>query len=244
MVEGVTGTVTKVTVAFTDLDSSDNTRDLSFMLQGPGGQTVRLMNEAGGDLAANNINITFDDEATSNVPTPLASAAFKPTDNGPADFMDPPAPPPPYGNVLSVFNGVPANGTWKLFVEDYEIPGQGSIKAWELKITTVADPTPQPDELKLNISAAKQKLGRKLELDVDTNAAGELLFTGKGRGSVDVPKGESTVDARLDPGAFKKLQKKVKKGKKASVLVEATLKAEGGGSVDDSAKVKIKPKKK
>jgi hypothetical protein len=60
---------------------------------------------------------------------------------------------------------------------------------------------------------------------------------------VNVPAGESEIDARLDPGAFKKLKRKVKKGQKASVEVEATLKADGK-TADDSVKVKIKPKKK
>jgi len=239
-VSGVTGEVTKVTVGFDDLDNTDETDDLAFMLQGPGGQTVRLMNDAGGEGGAFSASIVFDDDAVSGLPAPLVSATFKPTDNSPGDFMDAPAPPPPYGQFLSTFNGVGANGDWRLFVMDYNFLGNGSLKAWSRNITTADEPA---EPLTLDLSAGKQKLGRTLTLGVDASEAGELLFTGKARGSIEVAKGESEVDARLDPGAFKKLKKKVKKGKKASVVVEATLKADGKTAEDD-VKVKIKPKKK
>lgn len=242
-VAGLTGTVTKVTVGFTDLDNSDETDDLSFMLQGPGGQTVRLMNGAGGQGGAFNVNLIFDDGALSGLPAPLASAAFKPTDLDPDDFMDAPAPNPPYGQALSTFNGVNANGDWRLFVMDYVIPGDGSLKAWSLNITTQASPPPPGKDLTLNLTTSKQKLARKLLVVVEASEAGELKFSGKARGSVSVEKGTTEVDARLDPGAFKKLKKKVKRGKPASVVVEASLKADSGGTVDDLVKVKIKKKK-
>jgi hypothetical protein len=239
-VAGVDGPITKVTVGFTDFTSTDETDDVSAVLQGPGGQAIRLMNGAGGNGSAFNVDFVFDDDAVSTLPAPLVSATFKPTDNDPGDNMPAPAPAPPYAPALSVFDATQANGEWRLWVEDYVIPGSGSLKAWSLNITT-ADPPVEP--LTLDLSAGKQKLSRKLALGVDASAAGEVVLRGKARGSVNVPAGESEIDARLDPGAFKKLKRKVTKGKKASVEVEATLKADGK-TADDSVKVKIKPKKK
>jgi Proprotein convertase P-domain len=240
-VAGVDGPITKVTVGFTDFTSTDETDDVSAVLQGPGGQAIRLMNGAGGNGSAFNVDIVFDDDAVSPLPAPLVNATFKPTDNQPGDNMPAPAPQIPYAPALSVFDGAQANGEWRLWVEDYVIPGSGSLKAWSLNITT-ADPPP-PEKLTLDLAAAKQKLARKLTLSVDAGAAGELAFTGKARGSIEVAKGASEVDARLDPGAYKKLKRKVKKGKKASVEVEATLKADGQ-TAEDSVRVKIKAKKK
>jgi len=239
-VTGVDGPITKVTVGFTDFTNTDETDDISAVLQGPGGQAVRLMNGAGGEGPAFNVDIVFDDDAIGPLPAPLTSAAFKPTDNQPADNMPAPAPQIPYAPALSAFDGTEANGEWRLWIEDYVIPGSGSLKSWSLNVTTADKPA---EPLTLDLSAGKQKLSRKLALQVDASAAGELILRGKARGSVDVPKGESEIDARLDPGAFKKLKRKVKKGKKASVEVEATLEA-GGETADDATKVKIKAGKK
>ena len=239
-VAGVDGNITKVTVGFTDFTNTDETDDISAVLQGPGGQAVRLMNGAGGNGGAFNVDIVFDDDAVATLPAPLVSASFKPTDVQPADNMPAPAPAPPYEPALSAFNGTDANGEWRLWVEDYVIPGSGNLKAWSLDITTADKPV---EPLTLDLAAAKQKLSRQLALTVDASEAGELVFTGKARGSVDVAAGQSEIEARLDPGAFKKLKRKVKKGKKASVEVEATLKV-GNESVDDSTTVKIKKKKK
>jgi hypothetical protein len=239
-VAGVDGEITKVTVALNDLTSTDRTDALSFVLQGPGGQTVRLINAAGGDDGASNVDLVLDDDAASTLPAPFVSATFRPTDNQPGDFMAAPAPAPPYGPALSVFDGADANGTWRLWVEDYAIPGSGSLGSWALNVTSKDKPA---EPLTLDLSAGKQKLSRKLAVEVDASAAGELVLRGKARGSVQVPEGKSEIDARLDPGAFKKAKKKIKKGKKASVEVEATLKADGE-TADDDVKVKLKAKKK
>jgi hypothetical protein len=198
------------------------------------------MNGAGGNGSAFNVDIVFDDDAIGTLPAPLTSAAFKPTDLEPADNWGAPAPAPPYAPALSVFDGTEANGEWRLWVQDYVIPGSGSLTAWSLDITTADKPA---EPLTLELSAGKQKLSRRLGLSVDASAAGELVFTGEARGWVQVPKGQCEIVARLDPGAFKKLKRKVKKGKKASVEVEATLKADGE-TAEDEVKVKIKAKKK
>lgn len=239
-VNGTIGEITKVTVGLTDLDNTDETDDLAFMLQSPVGETVRLMNGAGGEGGAFSVDITFDDDAVSTVPAPLVSATFKPTDVDEADFMDPPAPPPPYGQTLSVFDGASANGTWRLFVADYNLLGSGSVKAWTLNITTK---DPDPSALALKLSAEKQKLARKLDLTVNASEAGKLVFGGRARGSADVPKGKSKTTLRINRGAFKALKRKAKKGKKVSFTAKATLLGTGDRTATDSVKVKFKKKK-
>lgn len=203
-VAGVSGTVTKVTVGFTDLDNTDETDDLSFMLQGPGGQTVRLMNGAGGMGGAFNVNLIFELGRRRSFGVPGACQGRVQAHRQPARRLHGgPGTPPPYGQALSTFDGVDANGDWRLFMVDYEIPGNGSLKAWSLNITTEADPDPpgpDPEKLTLELDASKQKLARRLALDVDAGAAGELVFTGKARGSVDVGRAPARSTRGSIPG--------------------------------------------
>lgn len=244
-VSAVAGDVTKVTVALDQYSMSDNTEDTDIVLQGPGGQQVMLMSDAGGGLGTGNKNIVFDDAAVGFVSTPIVNAAFKPTNFDTTNDNNIGTLTPPFASTLSVFDGSSANGTWNLFIRHASFVGSGNLPSWSLTITSedAGNPPPPGKDLTLNLTTSKQKLARKLLVVVEASEAGELKFSGKARGSVSVEKGTSEVDARLDPGAFKKLKKKVKRGKPASVVVEASLKADSGGTVDDLVKVKIKKKK-
>jgi subtilisin-like proprotein convertase family protein len=118
--------------------------DVDILLVGPQGQSVILMSDAIGDVASN-LTLTFDDQAANFLPDedPAASGSYKPTNFGPSSpdacpsepSTDtwPSAPAGPYGSVLSVFNGVNPNGTWRLFIVDDCAGDAGSISGgWSL----------------------------------------------------------------------------------------------------------------
>lgn len=79
--------------------------------------------------------MTFDDDEATLVPTPIVSGTFLPRTIGGGDVL--PAPAPPYGSTLSVFDGTNPNGTWSLFVFDDAVADSGTIAGgWFLTITT------------------------------------------------------------------------------------------------------------
>jgi subtilisin-like proprotein convertase family protein len=140
-------TITKVTATLHAL-SHTFARDIDLLLAGPTGATVTLMSDTGGGAAANNVNLKFDDSASSFLPSStLTSGTYKPTDlsdvcngGGPAsgDQFPAPAPGGPYGSMLSVFNGTNPNGTWRLYVVDDCHVDTGVIQGgWTVDINPV-----------------------------------------------------------------------------------------------------------
>ncbi|OUB15412.1 hypothetical protein BK708_24800 [Bacillus thuringiensis serovar yunnanensis] len=129
--------VGKVTVTLQNMNHTAP-GDLDILLVGPQGQTVILMSDAGGSFAINNVTLTFDDDAPTFLPNEdqIVSGTFKPTDYPELiiDFFPAPAPAPPYGSTLSVFNGTNPNGTWKLFVFDDGRDDVGCITGWEITV--------------------------------------------------------------------------------------------------------------
>jgi streptogramin lyase/subtilisin-like proprotein convertase family protein len=128
VVSGLQGNITKVTVRVTGI-SHTFPDDLDFLLQGPQGQSVMLMSDAGSpggsaSYPADGVTLTFDQSAARSLSDrdPLVSGIYKPTNNAPGtgatQELSPPAPSAPYGSSLSNFNGSNPNGTWKLFVLD------------------------------------------------------------------------------------------------------------------------------
>lgn len=77
------------------------------ILVGPAGQKVVLMSDAGSGNSVANLNLTFDDAASSTLPelTTILQGTFRPTDYAPADSFPAPAPAGPYATTLSAFNG-------------------------------------------------------------------------------------------------------------------------------------------
>lgn len=137
-VSGVTGTVSKVTVA---LNGFDHTwpADVDALLVGPGGQTVLLLSDAGGGNAVSSVNLTFDDEAATTLSETAAitSGTYKPTNYGTGDTFSSPAPGGAYGSALAVFNGVNPNGNWSLYMQDDGSQDTGDLlQGWQLSITT------------------------------------------------------------------------------------------------------------
>jgi subtilisin-like proprotein convertase family protein len=141
-VSGVSGTISKLTVTLTGLTHTW-ARDLDVLLVGPSGEKIVLMSDAGGAQSAGNVTLTFDDGASSSLPSAtLITGTFRPTnrsDNEPAgaDAFPSPAPGGPYASALSTFNGSNPNGTWSLYVvDDFASSDGGSITSWSLAIET------------------------------------------------------------------------------------------------------------
>jgi Ca2+-binding RTX toxin-like protein len=133
-ISSVTATFQSLTHTFPD--------DIDALLVGPHGQNVLLMSDTGGNLDVNNVNLTFDDAATSSLPdaTQITSGTYRPTNIGAADTFTPPAPSGPFGSTLSVFNGISPNGTWRLFIFDDLAGDVGTLVGWSLNIRSNPNP--------------------------------------------------------------------------------------------------------
>lgn len=151
-VSGLTGTITDVNVTINGLNHTapDN---IDILLVGPSGEKIILMSDAGGPHDVTDMNLTFDDSASSYLPngSVLISGSFKPTNHngngGPSDSFPAPAPAGAYGSLLSIFDGTAPSGDWRLFVFDDQgvsnDPGSGRMaNGWSLDIATaVAEPS-------------------------------------------------------------------------------------------------------
>ncbi len=141
-VSGLNGTIVDVNVTLAGL-SHTFPDDIDVLLVGPLGQNVVLMADVGSSLDVTSINLAFDDAAAASLPgaAQIVAGTFKPTVDVGGGFIGiVPAPMPPYGTTLSVFNGTAPNGTWNLFVYDDAHLDGGSISGgWSLDI--LATPT-------------------------------------------------------------------------------------------------------
>ena len=140
VVSGFAGTVSKVTVALTNLNHTFPD-DVDVLLVGPTGAKMILMSDAGGGLDVLNVTLNFDDTAPGALPdsTQIVSGTFRPTNFLTGDTFPAPAPPGPYGSALSVFNGLNPNGTWSLYVFDDASGDLGNISGgWNLTLIASA----------------------------------------------------------------------------------------------------------
>lgn len=115
--------------------------DVDMILVGPAGQKVVLMSDAGSGNSVANLNLTFDDAASSTLPelTSILQGTFRPTDYVPGDSFPAPAPAGPYATTLSAFNGTTPNGVWTLYIVDDTDQNSGSIlTGWSLNLSTVS----------------------------------------------------------------------------------------------------------
>jgi uncharacterized repeat protein (TIGR01451 family) len=139
-VANVSGLVNKVTVRLHGFTHSWPA-DVDMLLVGPAGQKVILMSDAGSGNSVANLNLTFDDSASSTLPelTTILDGSFRPTDYAPTDNFDAPAPAGPYATTLSAFNGTNPNGVWTLYIMDDTDQNFGSIlTGWTLNLSTVS----------------------------------------------------------------------------------------------------------
>lgn len=137
-VSGLDGAIRDVTVTLYGL-SHTWPDDLDVLLVGPEGQNVMLMSDAGGSLDVENVTLKFDDAAADFLPDSgqIVSGTFKPTNYEMDTNLPNPAPPQPYGTMLSAFDGLNPNGTWRLFVFDDAGEDSGEIaEGWDITIIT------------------------------------------------------------------------------------------------------------
>jgi subtilisin-like proprotein convertase family protein len=121
--------------------------DIEILLEGPNGQSLKILSDAGGSGDVTGINVTLTDAANATIADggPLTAGEFKPTDisETTADTFPAPAPttginnPAPTGSATfaSTFgtNGANLNGTWKLYVRDDVGTDIGSISGgWKI----------------------------------------------------------------------------------------------------------------
>ncbi len=112
--------------------------DVGLLLQGPDELQIQIFG-GGTSAATSNAIYTFDGNAAIHMPTTgtAPTGTYKPFDKYPSSrtMTQDPNDEPAY--TLGEFNGVPANGVWKLYTEDFAAGDSGSIFAWRLTFTTV-----------------------------------------------------------------------------------------------------------
>jgi subtilisin-like proprotein convertase family protein len=204
-VPATAGTVTDVTV-YVDSLTHAFPDDVDLLLQGPGGQRVVLMSDAGGDADVTAAWLHFDDAADGGLPddTALVSGSYRPTDHDPggdADAFPAPAPDPSgAGSSLAVFDGTDPSGIWSLYAVDDKGGDAGSLTGWELDIS-LSGTTPYPSTLSVggvespvtDVDLVLHSLDHTWVADVDV-----LLVGPGGRRAVvmsDAGEGEGAVDA-------------------------------------------------
>jgi subtilisin-like proprotein convertase family protein len=142
-VSNINTTTFKVTL---DLEGYSHTysEDVSMLLVSPLGSGVLIANGLGGSNNANNINVTFDKDASS-LWNGYSNGSYRPNSNG--VFNDrvfqsennlPNAAVSFYSTDLSLFSNLQpnqVNGTWRLYIQDFYLAGDnGSLSLAKLKL--------------------------------------------------------------------------------------------------------------
>jgi subtilisin-like proprotein convertase family protein len=137
LVPGAPGTVAHVTVQLVGVTHT-HPQDLDVVLVSPAGTAVMLLSDAGGVTDISALTLTFDDAgAPASQTLPLTGATTHPTDHGlPSSDGFVPGPAGPWVAALSLFDGEPANGIWRLYVVDDQAGDAGSMLGWNLILTT------------------------------------------------------------------------------------------------------------
>ncbi|MEO1260815.1 MAG: proprotein convertase P-domain-containing protein [Bacteroidota bacterium] len=102
--------------------------DIDMTLVSPGGTTVKIVTDRGGNKKNVFINTVWDDQATKLVTT--GTPSFTPL--------------VPEG-ALAAFNGEDPNGTWTLNVVDDQAGDNGTLLSWSLDILTCGAALPGPE---------------------------------------------------------------------------------------------------
>lgn len=241
-VTGFTGNVQKVTAT---LRSFTHTcpDDIAVLLVGPSGANSILMGRVGGcpsGVSAPVVNLTFDQDATStlNEDDYPGSGTYRPSQTGTIpDPLSAPAPGGPYPFFLDVFNGTPANGAWRLFIEDQEGGDEGSVSGgWSLTLNAPIN----------TLTAGKPKLNKKkgtARVPVTVGDAGQLTLSGKGVKTAAASKAVAvarpgTVNLTVKPKG--KTRSKLNSTGKAKVKVTITFTPTGGTPNVQTKKIKLK----
>jgi subtilisin-like proprotein convertase family protein len=134
-VAGAGNVVTDVNVVLNGLSHS-SPADIDLLLVGPAGQQATILSDAGSDTDVAGLTLKLDDGAATQVPTPMVTGTYQPTNLSGADAFPTPAPAATGASALSAFNGTNPNGTWQLFVADDAAGDTGQLSGgWSLQIT-------------------------------------------------------------------------------------------------------------
>lgn len=137
-ISGLNGVVTDIAVGLENI-SHALPDDVDVLLVAPNGRNIILMSDVGGNVAANNVSLTFSDFAPQNLPdnAALSNGLFKPTNFDSTDTFPSPAPQTLSGTNFNSFFGSNPNGTWLLYVIDDQGNNAGNIAGgWNLSIKT------------------------------------------------------------------------------------------------------------
>ncbi len=116
--------------------SHKNVSDLAATLTGPNGNTITLfMNPGGAMCSEDNIMVTMDDQASS--PYAVLTSTCETTNPSIAGTYKP-------ANPLSVFNGLPLEGDWKVTIYDLNPSQGGNINHIDLIFSQTGGKIPFP----------------------------------------------------------------------------------------------------
>lgn len=129
-VTGITATIKKVVISLNNYNHS-YPGDVGMLLVAPNDTAVILAGRVGGNNDAINTNIVLDQQALQSWDG-FTSGTFKPnsSENNFPFSSDNGCPPGPYNLTLNVFNGIApanANGTWRLYIQDFAFDDAGSL---------------------------------------------------------------------------------------------------------------------
>lgn len=140
----------------------DDVSDLDLKLLGPNNvQRTLVSNICPG---SNVMNFGFDDEAGSaSIPCPPSSGTYQPVSS------------------LSVFDGVPSQGTWQLIVSDNDAQGGGALYGWSLDICESVSSATIPELINnntLNLYESQQVIipADSLLVSSPGNTPSELIY--------------------------------------------------------------------
>lgn len=181
LVNGMTGTIAKVTVRLYGLDHN-NPDAVDILLVAPDGTGIIILSDVGGAYDLPNpgtgVDIVLDDDATEYIPdnTPYPSGTYKITNRGGADSW-PGQPKASPATELAGFNGVAANGEWKLFVINDVDGCEGYIHGgWDLILTTEKTMLPvKYSAFNATWQAAQQSVLLKWTTEGETNSKAFII---------------------------------------------------------------------
>jgi len=126
--------VTKITVTIRGFTHA-RTEDVDILLVSAStGRSVMLMSDAGSGPVSN-LDLTFDDDAALPISnTPLTSGIYRPRNLGTRNDIIPDFPLRPFGNSLSVFNGMIPLDQFLLYVRDDQTGAVGLIQNWGMTL--------------------------------------------------------------------------------------------------------------
>lgn len=179
-VSGLSGSIQTVRVRLHGLTHTYPS-DIDLLLVSPDGTSVLLMSDAGGGTDVSNLELVFDDDASSPLSesSPLSSGVYRPTNFDSDDVFPSPAPGDPYAATLSAVAGLNPNGNWLLYVVDDTGLDSGSLAGgWTLEIQTNLNSPALPDLTDgsgaHNLSPATASVGDQMTFSVDIANQGGL----------------------------------------------------------------------